>query len=105
MTTSDKRINLPPACGLSLKHSEFNYNEEVHVLGWRFKNIFDQIDSRQRNGKILKQVTNQHSFHPVNITCNSFKEPDGDVYVVSKFCYIKLYLRKLKNNVKYAVMG
>ena len=113
MATDNERINLPPACKIALRNPGINYKEEVHVLGWRFKrfpnksqkNIFDQIDNRQRNGEILKQVTNQHSFHAVNITCKSFKEPDGDVHFVSKFYYIGLYLRKLKNNDKYAVLG
>ena len=96
-------INSLPACGYPVTLPGFNHEEEVYVLGWRFKhfpnksqkNIYDQIKSRQCYGEILKQVTNQYSFHAVNITKLSFKDPHGNVHYVSKFCYIQFYFQKI----------
>ena len=99
---SKKEINLPPACGFSLAPSGFNHEKEVYVLGLRLRNyakkptkekqsIYVQLDGRQCDGKKFKQVINHHFFHPVNMTSLSFKDPQGNVQFVSKFCYIRVF--------------
>ena len=104
MLINAEEVILPPSCGYSATLPGFNHEKEVYVLGWRFKhfpnksqkNIYDQINSRQCYGEILKKVTNQYSFHAVNITNLSFKDPHGNVHYVSKFCYIRFYFKKIK---------
>ena len=114
MFLRENKVNLPPACGFSLAPSEFNHKKEVYVLGLSLKNypekptkekksFFLQLDGRQFNGKKFKHVINHHLFHPVNTTSLSFKDPQGNVQFVSKFCYISLYLKILENNNKHTV--
>ena len=98
-------VNWAPICDFSLERDDFNYEKQVYVLGFRWKkfvnkpannNFIVQLDGRKCDGKKFKQIINHHFFYPANITYFSFKDPQGNLNSVSKFCYISLNLRILK---------
>ena len=68
------------------------------------KNFVVQLGGRQCDGKKFKQTMNYYFFYPVDGTFFSFKDPQRNVHSVSKFCFIRLYLRILKNNKKHTVL-
>ena len=108
-------VNWATICYFSSEPEEFNYEKQVNVLGFRLKKypgkpankkkiFFIQLDDRQCDGKKFKTTINHHIFYPVNTTSLSFKDPQGNLHFVSKFCYIRLYCKMLKNNKKHTVL-
>ena len=95
MILPEEEVNWAPICDFSLESNDFDYEKQVYVLGFRLKhypnkaenkNFVVQLDGRQCDGKTFKQTLNHHFFYPVHITLFSFKDPQGNLHSVSKFC-------------------